>query len=321
MEGLIDGWMLDGDGGAEDIRERLDSALDRPEGVIWLHLDRLAPGIETFLQERLAIDPMIVEALLAEDTRPRCDTYHEGLLLNLRGVNLNPGANPEDMLSVRIWSAGNFIVSLRKLKLMSIDDIRMRLRRGDGPRNAAEVIADLANALADRIAPVLTGLHDRLDELEGEAAAGAGQKVRNELNDIRGQIIALRRFISPQQAALSQLSVTTLGWFPDDQRMQIRAALDDITRHVEDLDSLRDSAGIIRDEISNAISERLNSNMYVLAIISVVFLPLSFLTGLLGINVAGIPGSEYDNAFLIVCGLIVAGGLAQIAILKWRGWF
>lgn len=321
MEGVIDGWMLDGEGGAEDIRDRLPDALDNPTGVFWLHLDRQAPGMRDFLLERLGIEPMIVEALLAEDTRPRCDTYHEGLLLNLRGVNLNPGANPEDMLSVRIWSTGSFIVSLRRFKLMSIDELRQRLRRGDGPRNAAEVIADLANALADRIAPVLLGLHDRLDEMEGEAAAGAGQKVRNDLNEIRGQIIALRRFISPQQVALSQVASIALGWFPEDQRMQIRAALDDITRHVEDLDSLRDSAGIIRDEISNAISERLNSNMYVLAIISVVFLPLSFLTGLLGINVAGIPGSEYDYAFMIVCALVVLGGLAEIAILKWRGWF
>ncbi|MEQ9327778.1 MAG: CorA family divalent cation transporter, partial [Rhodospirillales bacterium] len=222
MEGVIDGWMLDGEGGAEDIRDRLPDALDNPTGVFWLHLDRQAPGMRDFLLERLGIEPMIVEALLAEDTRPRCDTYHEGLLLNLRGVNLNPGANPEDMLSVRIWSTGSFIVSLRRFKLMSIDELRQRLRRGDGPRNAAEVIADLANALADRIAPVLLGLHDRLDEMEGEAAAGAGQKVRNDLNEIRGQIITLRRFISPQQVALSQVASTIIGSMPRRSRRKSR---------------------------------------------------------------------------------------------------
>lgn len=321
MEGLIDGWMLDGKGGAEDIRERLDEAVDRPSGILWVHLDRRAPGIEEFLTTRLGIDPMIADALLAEDTRPRCETYNNGLLLNLRGVNLNPGANPEDMLSVRIWTTGNFVVSLRRVRMMSVDDIRQRIARGDAPRGAAELIADLSIALADRMSPVLLEMHDQLDSLEAEAAAGDYQSSRSALSGVRSRIIMLRRFISPQQVALSHLSANVLDWFPDIQRIRVRESLDAITRYVEDLDSLRDKAGVIRDEISNSISERLNSNMYVLAIISVVFLPLSFLTGLLGINVAGIPGSEYDYAFMIVCGLVVLGGLAEIAILKWRGWF
>ncbi len=321
VDGLIDAWRLDGNGGAVWVGDDVAAAIAEADQTVWLHFDRTVSGVDKVLKDILGVEPLIANALLATDTRPRCETYDDGLLINLRGVNLNPGANPEDMLSVRMWVTGHLIISLRKAKLMSVDDIRQRLKRASGPKNASELVTDLALALSERMAPVILGMHDRLDGLEESAVAESGQESRAELSETRRQIIALRRFIAPQQVALSHLSMAEVTWFAERQRIRSREALDAITRYVEDLDSLRDKAGVIRDEISNAISERLNRNMYVLAIISVIFIPLSFLTGLLGINVGGIPGSENSTAFLIVCLLLGVGAILEIFILKWRRWF
>lgn len=321
IDGIIDAWKLDGSGGALDFRETVEDEVARRDAPLWMHLDRSAPGIESFLTDRLGLEPIIVKALLAPDTRPRCDVYRNGLLVNLRGVNLNPGANPEDMLSLRIWATEGLVVSLRRARLMSVDDIRRRIHEGEGPCNVAELITDLALALTERMSPVLMGLHDNLDELEENASQETGENSRTRLSGVRHQIITLRRFIAPQQTALSHLSTNNAGWFPDTQRVRSREALDTVTRHVEDLDSLRDKAGIIRDEIANTISEHLNSNMYMLAIISMIFLPLSFVTGLLGINVGGMPGVESDIAFAVVCGILVILGIAEVALLKRLRWF
>ncbi|MEQ8707363.1 MAG: zinc transporter ZntB [Rhodospirillales bacterium] len=321
IDGVIDAWRLDSRGGAVWVGEDIAAAIASPEATVWLHLDRSADGIDRFLKETLGVEPLIANALLAADTRPRCESYDDGLLINLRGVNLNPGANPEDMLSLRMWVTGHLIVSLRKAKLMSVDDIRQRLKRGAGPKNASEVVTDLALALSERMGPVILGMHDRLDGLEEAAVLESGQQSRADLSDARRQIIALRRFIAPQQIALSHLSTAEVTWFAERQRIRSREALDAVTRYVEDLDSLRDKAGVIRDEISNAVSERLNRNMYVLAIISVIFIPLSFFTGLLGINVGGIPGTESSTAFLIVCLLLIVGAVLEIFVLRWRRWF
>ena len=84
---------------------------------------------------------------------------------------------------------------------------------------------------------------------------------------------------------------------------------------------IRERAQIVKDELVNALSDRLNRNMYVLSVIASIFLPLGFFTGLLGINVGGIPGAENSEAFYIFCGLLVVLVIAQIIIFKKLKWF
>ncbi|MDX1581213.1 MAG: CorA family divalent cation transporter, partial [Alphaproteobacteria bacterium] len=99
--GLLHGLVLDGQGGARAL-----SFADLESGVppnSWVHLDHHSPEVRAWLVEKSGLDPLVCEALLAEETRPRCTPFGEGLVLILRGVNLNPGADPEDMVSLRLW--------------------------------------------------------------------------------------------------------------------------------------------------------------------------------------------------------------------------
>ena len=92
-------------------------------------------------------------------------------------------------------------------------------------------------------------------------------------------------------------------------------------RYVEDLDAVRERCQIVRDELANVLSDRLNKNMYILSVIASIFLPLTFLTGLFGINVSGIPGAYNNNAFVIITGAMVALTLIQVVIFKKLKWF
>lgn len=89
----------------------------------------------------------------------------------------------------------------------------------------------------------------------------------------------------------------------------------------EDLDAARECVSVIQDELANCLNEQLNRNMYRLSVIAAAFLPLALLTGVLGINVAGIPGAEFSRAFLIVCGLLVLAGLGQFWLFRRWKWF
>ena len=92
-------------------------------------------------------------------------------------------------------------------------------------------------------------------------------------------------------------------------------------RYVEDLDTIRERAQIVKDELSNMLSDRLNKNLYILSVIAAIFLPLGFLTGLLGINIGGVPGSDNPNAFWIFnAGLLVLISL-QIWLFRKLKWF
>jgi len=100
----------------------------------------------------------------------------------------------------------------------------------------------------------------------------------------------------------------------------MRDSADRLTRYVEELDAARERSMIIKDDIANQLSESANRTLYVLAIISGVFLPLAFLTGLLGINVGGMPGVENPSAFWIFCGMIVVLLIIELIIFKRLKW-
>ncbi|MDT8335970.1 MAG: CorA family divalent cation transporter, partial [Desulfurivibrionaceae bacterium] len=93
-----------------------------------------------------------------------------------------------------------------------------------------------------------------------------------------------------------------------------------LTRYIEDLDQARDGLTVTQEELMSRMSEQLNSRMYVLSLIAAIFLPLSFLTGLLGINIAGIPGAQYQNAFIIFCLFLSAVVVGEIALFRKKNW-
>lgn len=148
-----------------------------------------------------------------------------------------------------------------------------------------------------------------------------GSDLRIGLSQIRRQAVSLRRYLSPQREVVIRLSLERIPWMTDLIRSHFRELSDRVTRHVEDLDEVRERAAVTQEELLARSQERLNRNTYILSIVAAVFLPLSFLTGLLGINVGGIPGSDYPLAFLIVCGGLLLVGVVELAYFYWKRWF
>ena len=132
-------------------------------GWRWLHFNRLAPETREWLQDSSDLDEAVISALLQTETRPRCAPYEDGLLLNLRGINHNPGAEPEDMISVRIWATGNLVISMRSYPVKAIHEVREETGR-DAPSSPAHLLARIAAKLIDYIDPVVDQLKEEADE-------------------------------------------------------------------------------------------------------------------------------------------------------------
>ena len=131
-DGLICAWRLDGKGGGTEIG--WDALSEGAElGNTWAHLHFESERVRKWLREESGLSSLVAEALLYEETRPRCAAVGDGLLINLRGVNLNPDANPEDMVQLRLYVDRHRIVSVRRRRLMAVQDIRDRLAEGRGP--------------------------------------------------------------------------------------------------------------------------------------------------------------------------------------------
>ncbi len=316
-DGLIRSFLLDGRGGAEEIDWAGVRAWHGARGTLWVHLDRSEVSTEHWLQRESGLEPLVVEALLEPETRPRCTVLPGGWLVVLRGVNLNPGADPEDMVALRLWVEAHRVITVRRRRLMAVLDVQESLARGAGPRDASALLVALADRLVDRMGPVIDGLDEQLDGLEVDGLAGSAQSLRTGLSGVRRQAIMLRRHVSPQRDALLALISAQGGSLLGDQsRLQLREVVDHVTRYVEDLDALRERAAVVNDEITNRAAEEMNRRMYLLSLVAAVFLPLGLITGLLGINVGGVPGSSDDWAFWVVSGLLIALGAATTLFLK-----
>ena len=285
-------------------------------GFLWLHIRRDSEEGSACLS-RIGLDQFILDALTAEETRPRCTVHGDGVLLNLRGVNLQPGAEPEDMVSVRFWIERGRIVGAWRRPLHAIEDLIEAISRGQAPSTPGELIARTALRLADRAEPAVADLNEALDDLEEAALFGnLSAETRKDLPRIRQKAIALRRFMVPQRDALTTMEIEDLGWLSERDRSRLREAAERVTRLGEELDAIRDRAQIVHDQIMDERAERMNRNMLVLSVVAAVFLPLGLVTGLLGINVGGIPGATSDTAFLVVCGLLAAIAALQVCLVR-----
>ena len=168
---------------------------------------------------------------------------------------------------------------------------------------------------------MISELDDRIDELEEAVLSGAGRELQHNLLDLRQEMLKLRRYISPQREALSRLHTSKNAWLSDNDRLLIREANDKVMRYLEDLDSARDRAGVTQEALGNRLAEQMNSRMYVLSLVAGLFLPLGFLTGLLGINVGGIPLAEDPDGFFEIVIILIIVVAIQVAIFMRKKWF
>lgn len=313
---------LDGKGGATSLDHAALASSLQSDATSWVHLDAGVAQSRQWLLENLALpDELIIDALLAEETRPRLVNYEDGTLVILRGVNLNEDAHPEDMVSIRLWIYGNNIVSARVRRLKAVTDIRDSLESGRGPKSAADVLTTLITRLFERMEPALRSLDEQLDTLEEQVMENPDTQDRQAITTLRKQAILFKRYIAPQRDVIASLRNAELSWLDATHKRKLLESLDRVTRYVEDLDATRERGQIIKDELGNALSDRMNRNLYMLSVVAAIFLPLGFLTGLLGINVGGIPGSDMSEAFFMFCGILIVVVIGQIALFKKLKWF
>ncbi len=302
---------LDGAGGLVDV--------DDGEGR-WTHYRLEEDSAEWLAQERRIPQP-VAEALLVGDARPRALTAEGGLLVILRGVNCNPGADPEDMVSMRAWVEADRIVTVSPRRVFAVEDVHDVLQEGCGPVDPGAVLVAIMDRLVDRMRPIVDGLEETADDLHERLLRNGPDDLQRPLGGLRHSIVLLRRHMAPQRDALTQMSRNRPKQFSEASLLELLQIADRQIRYVEDLDSLRERAGVLQDEVETTVANRLNSNMYLLSIVAAVFLPLGFLTGLLGINVGGMPGMESPWAFWVVCSLLFGITVAEIWWLRRRRMF
>jgi zinc transporter len=323
-DGLLHAIIMDGKGGGRELTfEQLDSPRPADSGPLWVHIDYTSKRARKWLSSQPGADAMVCAALLSEDTRPSVREHGDGLLVNMRGVNLNPGSDPEDMVSVRLWLENDLIVSTRRRRVLVTRTLYDELKAGHGPKTPGEFLVMLSERLEEDIGPAVDELDEALDLAEEafQSRSNDSSGYRGEFSRLRRQAALLRRYIAPQRIALEEMSRIPNAILTPSNCLRLRDEGDKLTRYLEDIDLIRERSMVAQEELLSELALEQNNRIYVLSIVAAVFLPLSFFTGLMGMNVAGLPGTENPLAFTIIIGLMLAIAAGILAIFKLKKWF
>ncbi len=224
-------------------------------------------------------------------------------------------------MSVRVWTNGKFLISTRKRVLLSTRDVLESLENQSGPCSTSELLISWVDRVISRMSETINLLEEDVSDIEEALFVSEPNELRTKLLRVRQQCIGIRRYIAPQREALNKLAFEPLAWLSEIDRLTLRSIADKQVRYVEDIDAIKERATMVKEELISRVSEQLNNRSYVLTVVAAIFLPLGFFTGLMGVNVGGMPGIESDFAFWLVVGICTGCTGLLGAYFYWKKWF
>ena len=286
----------------------------RGPGFVWIHVDDAeVPELSDLFGQD--IPEVAVNALIATETRPRCERIDQGAIVNLRG----PGAENVDvsdrLVSIRMWVRRGKVNSLTRRPLAATATVVDRMMAGE-VLDPGDLVAAYAREISRELDPQVAELGDQLDDCESDLESRNMYHLRGAIARIRAEAIAFRRFVAPDRDALATLAQLEFDWLAEDDRLHIREAADRFARMVEELEAVRERSALLHEQLTDLRAEEIDQRSLLISIVAFIFLPLTFITGLLGMNVKGIPFATEPWAFLAVCLVCVA---LAVAVLAWFG--
>ncbi|MBN8816429.1 MAG: zinc transporter ZntB [Sphingomonas sp.] len=297
----------------------IKDALKPRSGFVWVHLSTNNDHAQDWLTNAAKLDDYLVEALTATETRPRCEQFGEGALLNLRGRSEDQLASSDPLASVRIWAMGGRVISITRKKLTAIDHVEKCLKEGR-VRDPGDLITEFATAITADLDPDVADLGDDLDECETQLDQDRIFELRHTVTRVRAQSIGYRRFLAPQRTALEKLATLPVAWLGDDDRTHLSAAADRAARMAEELESIRERSALMHEALTDLRAEQIDQRALIISIVAMIFLPLTFLTGLYGMNVRGLWLADQPWAFDAIVGICVLTAVGVTTYFVRRHW-
>lgn len=279
--------------------------------LVWIHLEVSKPETRALLADQLGLSDVVVNALTAFETRPRCEPMGDGALINLRGLSQNDEPEADELVSIRVWTGRGLIVSVGRYLMGAMPPLCEAMKAGH-VKDPGDFVAMLAERITEQLDPDVAALGDTLDDCELDLDGKNAFPLRRKIAQVRAQAIEYRRFVAPQRQALERLSQLNCDWLDPDDRLHLGEAADRFARMAEELESIRERAALMHEQITDMRAEVIDTRALLVSIVALVFLPLTFLTGLLGMNVEGIPYAHEPWAFWGVVGVcvVLAGAVA-----------
>lgn len=286
-----------------------------PGSFAWLHFSLSNAAAERWLREHLTLPDSFYDSL-RENPSTRVEVADETLIAVVHDVQFF-GAEAASAGTVTLCIDRRMMVSARTTQLRAVDRLRGAVRSGAEFPSPVGLLAHLLRDQADVLMEIVREAAARVDSVEDMQLTFASRQSRATLGLIRRRLVRLQRLLAPEPAALFRLLNRPPPLMTEDDVEDLRRSAEELSAAVADSGAVVERVRILQDELSAQLSEATNRTLYVLTVVTALATPFSFISGLFGMNVGGIPFAKSTQGFLIVFLLIVA--VVALGVVLVRG--
>ena len=283
-----------------------------PDGVTWFDIDIADAAEREWLTAWQEISDQTRTALLEPVRFSHYEQVPDGTLLSIRTLRPGPTEDLADLGDLKLLIGPTRAITLRSGTLAAVDELRQNLSSDKSLVTAVDLLGFMVTGMTNRMEPVISDLTQDIDDVEDALLDGGSVPPQQTLSEFQRRIFRTRRHVDSTQQVLDPMTTDpALALDADDRETLVRASKH-VTRYLQRLDECRTRVQTLGDQIEARRSEIMTRSSLNLTIVATVFLPLTFITGLLGMNVAGIPDQHNPYGFWLVTGLSVI-----ISLLAW----
>ena len=292
--------------------------------VTWINVDGIHDAV---LVEKLCthygLHPLAVEDVLSVGQRPKMEDFGELVFMVVDMLTYDVGRGELGSEQVSLVLGRNFVLSFQERPGDVFEPLRERLRRDKGRirKAGSDYLAySLLDAIVDGYFLVLEGLGERTEALEEELVRDPTPGTLRAIHALKRQAITIRRSVWPLREVLSALTKGGSRLVLDETGIYLRDVYDHTIEIIDTIESLRDLLAGMVDTYLSSVSNRMNEVMKVLTIIATIFIPLTFIAGVYGMNFKYMPEIEWPPAYFVVLGVMVAVAAWMLLFFRRKRW-
>ncbi len=296
---------------------------DEP-GILWIAVDGLQ---NTELLEELGnifgLHPLVQEDILNTDQRPKMEDYGDYLYIVLRNFN---GQSNGDLISeqISIILGKNFVLSFREQESTIFEPIQERLRNNKGrirKFGADYLLHAVIDSIVDNYFIVLEKLEEKIEFLEDDLLKKPTPVMLQAIHELKRELILLRKSLWPLREAISALERSDSPLISESTGIYFKDIFDHVIAVIDSVETFRDMLSGMLDIYLSSVSNRLNQVMKVLTIIATIFMPLTFLAGVYGMNFQYMPELTWRWGYFGVLGIMLVIALSMVYYFRKKKWF
>ena len=294
--------------------------------VTWINIDAVHDSdIIGRLGECYGVHPLILEDIMNTAQRPKLEDMGDYLYVVLRMLSSAKDSGEVQSEQISLIIGPNFVISFQEGSSPGdvFDPVRDRIRTGKGRirKMGADFLAySLVDAIVDNYFGVLERLGGQVEGLEEDLVSDPGQKTLHDIHTLKREMIYLRKSVWPLREVVSGLQRAESPLIKDTTGIFLRDVYDHTIQVIDTIETFRDILSGVLDIYLSSVSNRLNSVMKVLTIIATVFMPLTFLAGVYGMNFKYMPELEWRWGYPVTWAVMVAIGVAMLVYFRKKKW-